>query len=149
MIFVCYLHFPHSPTVKLLTPLGRWRNNFKLLLSMCEIHFYYYQESLNRFLFFSYFGYNLFLRLIAGGKKKRRKKNLFDFFHYYLFSKWNSFMIFYSQAFIFTRFCLGNFILLVFKWDFFPFLRNFYLRFFYCYEKLRQFLKSSDIFHSV
>lgn len=94
-------NFSHLPSVKTSYTTRRWRNNFKLPLSMCEVHFYYYQESLNRFPFF-YFGYNLFSSADCWWEKKEGKI-LSDFFYYYLFSKWNSFMISYSQAFVFTR----------------------------------------------
>lgn len=118
-----------SPT--LFTTLGR-RNNFKLLLSMCEIRFYYYQESLNRFPL----PRNLFLADCSG------KAEILC--HYYLFSKWNSFMIF-SQFFTLAAIAISHYWFL--KWDFPPVAEQFLSVIFYCHEKLRQFFKKmSDIF---
>lgn len=117
------------------------KKNFKLLLSVCEIHFYYYQKSLNRFPFLYFFiSFTIFWLL---NRRWNKGWNRFSFLHYYLFSKWNSFVI--------SLYCIGirRFMLLVFKWDFSLILAQFYLRFFIvmrCYDSS---LNSSSTFHSV
>lgn len=113
-----------APYLLSVSPTGR-RNNFKLLLSICGIHFNDYQESLNRFP----------LSFVAGWLLRSRagKKQCF-LSYYYLFSEWNSFVI--------SSRCHRPFHIIGFLNEIFlSFLRNFYRRFFYCHIKLRQFLK--------
>lgn len=117
-----------SPT--LFTTLGR-RNNFKLLLSMCEIRFYYYQESLNRFPL----PRNLFLADCSG------KAEFFAIITYFP----NEIASWFSQFFILAAIAISHYWFL--KWDFPPVAEQFLSVIFYCHEKLRQFFKKmSDIF---
>lgn len=91
---ICLLSsfLPHSPAIRTSYSNRRWRNNFKLPLSMCEVHFYYYQESLNRFPFFLRLrlqNFSIFFPSFSSADCwwEKRRKILSDFFHYYLFSK--------------------------------------------------------------